>query len=94
MCKFPWENGKAERFNGVIKNNYLKHRNIVSFEMLIKEVDRSVLLYNTQKPHIELKRKSPVTFENDYLCSGQQSDGEKVSDGINASVPGGFSPPG
>ena len=77
MCKFPWENGKAERFNGVIKNNYLKHRDIPSFEMLVKEVDRSVLLYNTQKPHIELKRKSPVTFENDYLCSGQQSDGEK-----------------
>jgi transposase InsO family protein len=77
MCKFPWENGKAERINGVIKNNYLIHRGITSYEMLVKEVDRSVLLYNTQKPHIKLKRKTPVTFENDYLCSGQQSDGEK-----------------
>lgn len=77
MCKFAWENGKAERFNGVIKNNYLIHRNITTFDLLVKEVDRSVLLYNTQKLHIGLKRKSPVTFENDYLCSGQQSDGDK-----------------
>src|SRR5665811_1874753 len=25
MCEYPWENGKAERLNGVIKNNYLIH---------------------------------------------------------------------
>lgn len=77
MCKFAWENGKAERFNGVIKNNYLIHRSIATFECLVREVDRAVLLYNTQKPHIELQRKSPVTFENGYLCIGQQSDGVK-----------------
>jgi putative transposase len=23
MCEYAWENGKAERINGVIKNNYL-----------------------------------------------------------------------
>lgn len=26
MCEYAWENGKAERINGVIKNNYLRHR--------------------------------------------------------------------
>lgn len=68
MCEYPWENGKAERINGVIKNNYLIHRIIHSFEQLQIEVDRSVLLYNTEKPHIKLQRKSPNQFEKEYLC--------------------------
>lgn len=64
MCEYPWENGKAERINGVIKNNYLRHRRITSFEHLQKEVDRSVQLYNQEKPHIGLQRLAPVHFEN------------------------------
>jgi transposase InsO family protein len=63
MCEYPWDNGKVERLNGVIKNNYLVHRDINSFEELKKEVDRTVLLYNQEKPHIELQRKSPNEFE-------------------------------
>jgi transposase InsO family protein len=74
MCEYAWENGKAERLNGVIKNNYLKHRTIKSFSELVKEVDRSVQLYNEEKPHIELKRKTPIEFENDYLRMGQKSE--------------------
>ena len=75
MCEYPWENGKVERLNGVIKNNYLIHRDIKNFEELKKEVDRTVLLYNREKPHIELGRKSPNEFEKYYLCNGQQSQG-------------------
>lgn len=68
MCEYAWENGKAERVNGVIKNNYLIHRNIKNLGELVKEVDRSVSLYNSEKPHIKLKRKPPITFEKDLLC--------------------------
>jgi putative transposase len=67
MCEYTWENGKAERINGVVKNNYLKHRKIDNYSQLVKEVDRSVLLYNHDKPHIELKRMSPISFENKIL---------------------------
>lgn len=74
MCQYPWENGKAERINGIIKNNYLIHRVIHSFEQLQKEVDRSVLLYNTEKPHSKLQRKSPIQFENEYLCNSKCSE--------------------
>ena len=77
MCEYPWENGKAERLNGVIKNNYLIHRNINNFDELKKEVDRTVSLYNNEKPHIELQRKSPNEFEKNYFCFGQQSKGHK-----------------
>jgi len=59
------------------KNNYLKHRNIQTFEDLVTQVDRAVKLYNTEKPHIKLARKTPFEFEKSYLCVGQKSDGEK-----------------
>ncbi len=68
MCQYPWENGKAERINGVIKNNYLQHRKIATFEQLFKEVDRSVKLYNHEKPHIMLQRKTPIQFENSIFA--------------------------
>lgn len=77
MCEYPWENGKAERINGVIKNNYLRHRSIGSFSKLVEEVDRSVKLYNEEKPHKALKRVSPLTFEKMYIGPGKTSDGEK-----------------
>lgn len=67
MCEYAWENGKAERLNGVIKNNYLKHRAIKSYGDLVKEVDRAVKLYNEEKPHISLGRKTPLNFESNYI---------------------------
>jgi len=36
MCIYPWENGKSERLNGIIKNNYLKHRKIATYQELVK----------------------------------------------------------
>jgi transposase InsO family protein len=91
MCEYPWENGKVERLNGVIKNNYLIHRSINSFEELKKEVDRTVSLYNQQKPHIALHRKTPNKFEKDYLCNGQQSDDEKSTTELRTQKPEAFS---
>jgi putative transposase len=73
MCEYAWENGKAERVNGVIKNNYLRHREIDSFDTLKKEVDRSVYLYNNDKPHIKLHRKTPVGFETKESKSNKQT---------------------
>lgn len=72
MCKHPWENGIAERVNGVIKNNYLKNRNIKNLNDLIKEVDRTVYLYNYEKPHIKLKRLTPIMFEKSITLQKQE----------------------
>lgn len=72
MCKHPWDNGIAERVNGVIKNNYLKHRNIRKYDDLIKEVDRTVYLYNYEKPHIKLKRLTPIMFEKSITLQKQE----------------------
>lgn len=77
MCEYAWENGKAERINGVIKNNYLIHRDISTFKDLQREVDRAVYLYNHEKPHIALNRLSPINYEKMYISRGKISDGEK-----------------
>lgn len=66
MCEFPYENGKAERVNGVIKNNYLKHWHIEDLGQLVLAVDRAVYLYNTDKPHSSLQRQTPTSFEVNY----------------------------
>jgi transposase InsO family protein len=64
MCEYAYENGKAERINGIIKNNYLKHRNINSYQDLTKELDRAVSLYNNQRPHKSLNYRTPKEIEN------------------------------
>jgi putative transposase len=94
MCKYPWENPYAERVNGIIKNNYLKHRKIEAFEDLKKEVDRAVKLYNHDKPHKSLNRLTPVEFENRILALGKQSDGEKSATENETQTPGGVQPSG
>jgi len=63
MCKEAPENGMAERLNGVIKNNYLKPRGVNSYIELQKRVDRTVYLYNHEKPHRSLGRETPNEFE-------------------------------
>ncbi len=36
MCEYAYENGKAERINVIIKNNYLRHKAINTVEELIR----------------------------------------------------------
>ena len=73
MCEYAYENGKAERLNGVIKNNYLKHWNIKNLSDLIRSVDRAVRLYNNEKPHIGLKRLTPKQFEQECLIFNKRN---------------------
>lgn len=73
MCEMAYENGKAERLNGVIKNNYLAYYDIKSFEELSENVDRAVTLYNNEKPHKSLKYKTPIAFEKSLLISHLQT---------------------
>lgn len=88
MCEYPWENGKAERINGVIKNNYLAYRNIKTYKELTREVDRSVSLYNLEKPHIELKRLSPIEFEK--KCNLALQNKPKMKESFEACYNGNF----
>lgn len=72
MCEWAWENGKAERLNGIIKNNYLAFYDITSLADLERAVARAVRLYNEHRPHKSLGYCTPVFFERErVILSGQ-----------------------
>ena len=63
MCDQVYENAHIERVNGTIKNQYLIHRKITDFGELVRELDRTVRIYNHQKPHSSLGDLTPCAFE-------------------------------
>jgi transposase InsO family protein len=85
MCEYPWENGKAERINGIIKNNYLKYWTINTFDELSKSVDRAVSLYNSERPHKSLNYATPLAFEKKQLLLEKQTT-PKMTESFDAIV--------
>lgn len=83
MCEYAYENGKAERVNGILKNNYLAFCYITTLDQLIKEVDRVVTLYNDEKPHKSLQYKTPSAFEK--MCLHLQANNPELA-GISIKV--------
>ena len=74
MAKEAYENPQAERINGTIKNNYLKHWSIQTFNQLEKALDRVVYLYNFEKPHKSLQYSTPAKIEDrSYLYKANQT---------------------
>jgi len=69
MGKSAQENAYAERINGIIKNEYLKHRTLKTYEDLKRELRKSVMHYNTKRPHNSLKKQTPEDFEKNLLSS-------------------------
>jgi putative transposase len=63
MAEDVWDNSTAERLNGIIKNEYLIHRQIRNMRDLNKEVDRTVQLYNHKRIHSSIKNYTPIQFE-------------------------------
>jgi putative transposase len=63
MGETVYDNPHAERVNGTIKNDYLKHYCPENFDDLQKKLTKAVDLYNNQRPHKSLSRLSPTAFE-------------------------------
>ena len=57
------ENAYAERINGTIKNEYIKHWKPTSFQQLNQQVKRAVNSYNHKRPHDSLNKLNPIEFE-------------------------------
>jgi len=78
MCDVAYENAYAERVNGIIKNEYLRCKNITNFCALEKELDCAVNAYNYGRPHLSLVNKlSPANFEK-YVLSLNAEERPKV----------------
>lgn len=63
-----YENPNAERLNGVIKNNYIRHYAPINYDQLVKKTAKAIKMYNTQKPHSSLNKMNPVEFETKKRC--------------------------
>lgn len=59
-----YENSHAERLNGIIKNNYLYPYGPTNMASLKRLLDKTVLMYNTGKPHKALGKLTPSEFRN------------------------------
>lgn len=66
MCDNVLENAHIERVNGTIKNDYLKHWNITSFQELKVGLKRAVNTYNTLRPHSSIGKIPPDSFEQEF----------------------------
>lgn len=58
-----YDNAFMESLNGIMKNEYLKHRAIHNFKDLIRHLKQDVHLYNYSRPHGSLKGMTPDEFE-------------------------------
>ena len=62
-----FDNAHMESANNIIKNEYLVHRPIKSFQDLCRFVRQDVWFYNNERPHGSLNRMTPVEFERYIL---------------------------
>lgn len=62
MCIYSYENPYAERLNRTMKECYLNPYKIADLAELSRLVDRSVSLYNNEKPHKSLKYATPAAL--------------------------------
>jgi putative transposase len=62
MSKLPQENAYAERVQGTIKHEYLETLNLTQ-ENLQLSAEKVMRLYNEERPHNELGKRTPAEFE-------------------------------
>lgn len=55
----PRDNAIAERINGILKNEYLEHYVVHNLLEAIELLDKSVILYNNDRPHMTIDYHSP-----------------------------------
>ncbi len=66
----PLENPIAERINGIIKHEYLKHYKIIDHTQAMEQLKYIVNRYNNERPHQSINMLTPDTVhENHFLVN-------------------------
>ena len=63
MCDSVYENTHIERINGTVKNEYLRARDIKNMKELKSEMQKTVRIYNEERPHWSLGLMTPCAYE-------------------------------
>lgn len=61
------ENAYVERINGIIKNEYLKYREMKTLEDLKRELKKAVNHYNGKRSHMNIQKNNPIAYEKKLL---------------------------
>lgn len=61
MAEDVYQNPFAERINGTIKNEYLKHWSPTTYQELQRDLTKAVYNYNTTRPHMGLEGNTPMS---------------------------------
>lgn len=72
MCESVYQNAHAERVNGIIKNDYLKHYQPSNFKQLTSLLKKAVNNYNNHRPHQALLGYTPDEFEQLSISNQQK----------------------
>lgn len=66
------DNAFAERINGIIKNEYLKYRDMKSLVDLKRELRKAVKHYNDKRTHLNIQKMNPIAYEKKLLDLNDQ----------------------
>ena len=61
----PLENAMAERVNGTVKDEYLIFYKTATLEEAKKQLIKSIVLYNDDRPHMSISNKTPSRAHRD-----------------------------
>lgn len=65
----PLENAVAERMNGILKEEYLKHYRPENKEQARQLLDKAIELYDQQRPHFSIGLLTPDRVHHEYLST-------------------------
>lgn len=60
----PYENAIAERINGTIKNEFNLDRGLPNYKYAVRELNKTVLIYNQLRPHLACNMLTPEIFHS------------------------------
>ena len=60
----PLENAIAKRANGILKTEWLYKMKIPTINKCKEELERIILFYNTERPHMSIGNKTPEVVHN------------------------------
>lgn len=63
----PLENAIAERINGILKSEYLRHYQIQTTEQAKEQLQHAIKLYNEQRPHFSIGLLTPELVHSQKL---------------------------
>lgn len=63
-----YENGMAERLNGILKHEYFLDAHFKTKKEAIRAVEEAIRIYNTRRLHEKCGYKTPAAFRAEWLC--------------------------